>query len=197
MIESPNLTQLIDDLRCLPGVGEKTARRMAYYLLQRDRPGGRRLAGSMCKAIDTVGHCRRCRTFSELDLCPLCLDQKRDKGLLCVVEGPADVALIEQSGYRGLYFVLMGHLSPLDGIGPEDLGIDQLALLLDEGNVEEVILATGSTVEGEATVHFIGNMVRRRRLKASRIARGMPMGGDLEYLNKKTIMLAMEGRREV
>ena len=197
MVESPKLAHLIETLCCLPGIGKKSAQRIAYHLLERDRDGARKLAVSMNDAMDSIGHCQRCRTFSETEVCPLCLNQKRDHTLLCVVESPADVASIEQSDYRGLYFVLMGHLSPLDGIGPDEIGLPELGQLFDEGEIQEVILATGTTVEGEATAHFIGEMVKKRNLKVTRIAHGIPMGGGLEYVNSRTISHAMAGRREL
>jgi recombination protein RecR len=197
MIESPKLAHLIETLCCLPGIGKKSAQRIAYHLLERDRDGARKLAASMNDAMDSIGHCQRCRTFSETEICPLCASHKRDHSLLCVVESPADVASIEQSDFRGLYFVLMGHLSPLDGIGPDEIGLPELGQLFDEGEIEEVILATNTTVEGEATAHFIGEMVRKRNLKVTRIAHGIPMGGGLEYVNSRTISHAMAGRREL
>jgi recombination protein RecR len=197
MIESPKLAHLIETLCCLPGIGKKSAQRIAYHLLERDRDGARKLATSMTDAMDSIGHCQRCRTFSETEICPLCASHKRDRALLCVVESPADVASIEQSDFQGLYFVLMGHLSPLDGIGPDEIGLPELSQLFDEGEVEEVILATNTTVEGEATAHFIGEMVRKRNLKVTRIAHGIPMGGSLEYVNSRTISHAMAGRREL
>jgi recombination protein RecR len=197
MIESPKLAHLIETLCCLPGIGKKSAQRIAYHLLERDRDGARKLATSMNDAMDAIGHCQRCRTFSETEICPLCASHKRDRALLCVVESPADVASIEQSDFRGLYFVLMGHLSPLDGIGPDEIGLPELGQLFDEGEIEEVILATNTTVEGEATAHFIGEMVRKRNLKVTRIAHGIPMGGGLEYVNSRTISHAMAGRREL
>jgi len=197
MIESPRLAHLIETLCYLPGIGKKSAQRIAYHLLERDRDGARKLADSMKDAMDAIGHCQRCRTFSETEICQLCASSKRDHGCLCVVENPVDVSSIEQSDYKGLYFVLMGHLSPLDGIGPDEIGLHDLAQLLDEGEIQEVILATNTTVEGEATAHFIGEMVRKRDLKVTRIAHGIPMGGGLEYVNSRTISHAMAGRREV
>jgi len=197
MIESPKLAHLIEALCCFPGIGKKSAQRIAYHLLERDRDGARKLAASMNDAMDSIGHCQRCRTFSETEICPLCASHKRDRALMCVVESPADVASIEQSDYRGLYFVLIGHLSPLDGIGPDEIGLPELGQLFDEGEIEEVILATSTTVEGEATAHFIGEMVRKRNLKVTRIAHGIPMGGGLEYVNSRTISHAMAGRREL
>jgi len=197
MIESPRLAHLIETLCCLPGIGKKSAQRIAYHLLERDRDGARKLADSMKDAMDAIGHCQRCRTFSETEICQLCASSKRDRSCLCVVENPVDVSSIEQSDYKGLYFVLMGHLSPLDGIGPDEIGLPELGQLFDEGEIEEVILATNTTVEGEATAHFIGEMVRKRNLKVTRIAHGIPMGGGLEYVNSRTISHAMAGRREL
>ena len=197
MIESPLLTHLIESLCCLPGIGKKSAQRIAYHLLERDREGARKLATSMNDAMDAIGHCQRCRTFSETEVCQLCASNKRDRSMLCVVESPVDVPSIEQSDYRGLYFVLMGHLSPLDGIGPDEIGLRELTQLLEKGEIQEVILATNTTVEGEATAHFIGEMVRKSDLKVTRLAHGIPMGGGLEYVNSRTISYAMAGRREL
>ncbi len=197
MPESSLLNQLIHSLRCMPGIGRKSAQRIAYHLLQRDRKGGRSLSSALQQAMDEIGHCERCRNFSEQALCALCQNDRRDRSLLCIVESPADVFAVEEAGYRGLYFVLMGHLSPLDGIGPDDLGLDRLRRILDEAEVEELILATNSTVEGEATAHFINEMVSKRRLKVSRIAHGVPMGGELEYVDSSTLAHALSGRREL
>lgn len=197
MSDTSLLNQLIESLRCMPGIGRKSAQRIAYHLLQRDRNGARSLSRALQQAMDNIGHCERCRNFSEQALCSLCQNDKRDRSLLCVVESPADVFAVEEASYRGLYFVLMGHLSPLDGIGPDDLGLDKLSRILDEGEVEEVILATNSTVEGEATAHFINEMVRKRNLKVTRIAHGVPMGGELEYVDSSTLSHALSGRREV
>ena len=196
MTHSPLLTQLMDALRCLPGVGPRTAQRMAFQMLERDRDGGRHLAAVLVDAMDKIGHCERCRMFCETKRCSVCESSQRDESLLCVVETPADVAAIEQSaGYSGLYFVLMGHLSPLDGIGPEELGLKQFEALLDEGKVREVVLATNPTVEGEATAHFIAELVARHKIKASRIAHGVPMGGELEYVDSGTLSHAISGRQ--
>lgn len=181
----------------MPGIGRKSAQRIAYHLLQRDRNGAMSLSRALAEAMDKIGHCERCRNFSEQPLCQLCQNEKRDKSLLCIVESPADVFAVEEASFRGLYFVLMGHLSPLDGIGPDDLGLDKLGAILDEGKVQEVILATNSTVEGEATAHFISEMVRKRALKVTRIAHGVPMGGELEYVDSGTLSHALAGRREV
>jgi len=197
MSDSSRLNDLIDALRCLPGIGRKSAQRITYHLLQRDRDGARKLSSALSEAMDQIGHCERCRNFSEDKLCHLCTGNKRDRTLLCVVESPADVSAVEEAGYRGLYFVLMGHLSPLDGIGPDDLGLPKLGTLLDEGEAREVILATNPTVEGEATAHFISEMVRKRSLLVSRIAHGVPMGGELEYIDSNTLSHAISGRREI
>lgn len=197
MVQGTRLEQLIEALRCMPGIGRKSAQRIAYHLLRRDREGARRLADALVQAADHVGHCERCRIFSEEKLCGICTSERRDRGLLCVVESPADVYAVEEAGYRGLYFVLMGHLSPLDGIGPDELQMDRLERILDEGEVKEVILATNSTVEGEATAHYIGEMVRRRGLRVTRIAHGVPVGGELEYIDSGTLSHALSGRRDL
>jgi recombination protein RecR len=196
MIYPPTLNRLIDALRCLPGVGPKSAQRMAFHLLERERDGAREIAVALSAAMDVLGHCRRCRMFAEGELCPTCAATTRDRSLLCVVESPADVVAIEQSAsFRGCYFVLMGHLSPLDGIGPAEIGIDAFERLLGEGEVREVILATNPTVEGEATAHFLADVVARRGLRASRIAHGVPMGGELEYVDGGTLAHALAGRQ--
>jgi recombination protein RecR len=193
---SPGLARLIEALRVLPGVGPKSAQRMAFYLLERNRDGGRALAKALEDATSRVVHCKRCRMLTESELCEICSAPRRDAASLCVVESPADVVAVEQSGgYRGRYFVLMGHLSPLDGVGPEQLGVKQLETLLDEGEVREVILATNPTVEGEATAHFIGELVLRRGIRASRIAHGVPVGGELEYVDGGTLAHALAGRQ--
>ncbi|HEY9150710.1 MAG: recombination mediator RecR [Gammaproteobacteria bacterium] len=198
MSVSPLIAQLIEALRCLPGVGPKSAQRMAFQILERDRDGGRRLAAALVEAVERIGHCRDCRTLTEAEVCVLCSRAGRDRSLLCVVESPADVQAVEQStGFQGLYFVLMGHLSPLDGIGPEELGLDQLAARLDQGEVREMILATNPTVEGEATAHYLGEMARARGIRATRIAHGVPLGGELEYIDGGTLSHAFAGRREL
>ena len=195
---SPGLARLIEALRVLPGVGPKSAQRMAFHLLERNREGARSLARSLEEAATGVVHCRRCRMFTDGELCEICLAQKRDASALCIVESPADVVAVEQSGgYSGRYFVLMGHLSPLDGIGPDQLGLGRLEALLDEGEVREVILATNPTVEGEATAHFIGELVQRRGIRASRIAHGVPVGGELEYVDGGTLAHALAGRQVI
>ena len=195
---SPLIRQLIDALRTLPGVGQKTAQRMALQLLERDRSGGSRLALALSQAMEGVGHCRQCRTLTEDDLCPQCADPRRDDSLLCVVEGPMDVYAVEQTGFRGRYFVLKGHLSPLDGLGPEAIGIPQLIARIEEaGTFKEVILATNPTVEGEATAHFLGERAAARKIQASRIAHGIPIGGELEYVDGGTLAHALAGRHSV
>ncbi len=192
---SPGLARLIEALRVLPGVGPKSAQRMAFHLLERNREGGRALARALDDATSGVGHCRRCRMLTEGELCEICSTPRRDASALCIVESPADVVAVEQSGgYNGRYFVLMGHLSPLDGVGPEQLGLGALEKLLDEGEVREVILATNPTVEGEATAHYIGELVLRRGIRASRIAHGVPVGGELEYVDGGTLAHALAGR---
>jgi recombination protein RecR len=194
---SPLIRQLIDALRILPGVGQKTAQRMALHLLERDRSGGLRLAQALTRAMDGVGYCRQCRTLSEDELCTQCSDPRRDDELLCVVEGPLDVFAVEQTGYRGRYFVLKGHLSPLDGLGPEAIGIPELEQRIARGAFREVILATNPTVEGEATAHYIAQLLAPRGLVLSRIAHGVPLGGELELVDGGTLAHAMAGRRPI
>jgi recombination protein RecR len=194
----PRLAGLIEALRRLPGVGPRSAQRIAFHLLEKDREGAAALARALDAALDGVGRCRRCRMFTETELCEICRAPSRDAGLLCVVETPADVVAVETgSGYGGRYFVLMGHLSPLDGIGPAELGLDALEAILDEGSVSEVILATNPTVEGEATAHYIADLCSRRDIGASRIAHGVPMGGELEYVDSGTLAHAFAGRQKV
>jgi recombination protein RecR len=194
----PTLSRLIEALRCLPGVGPKSAQRMAFHLLERDRDGGRSLSQALTEAMANIGHCRRCRMLADGEYCSICASAQRDTSQLCVVESPADVVAIEQSGgYRGRYFVLMGHLSPLDGIGPKELGLDDFERTLSEGEVAEVILATNPTAEGEATAHYLGELATRRGIKASRIAHGVPMGGELEYVDGGTLAHALAGRTTV
>jgi recombination protein RecR len=198
MKHSPALATLIEALRALPGVGPKSAQRMAFHLLQNDRRGARALTSSLDAALALVGRCSRCRMLTEAALCVICANPQRDASLVCVVESAADVVAIEQSGgYRGHYFVLMGHLSPLDGIGPEQLGAREFEALLDGAAVREVILATNPTVEGEATAHFLSELVRARGLAASRIAHGVPVGGELEYVDGGTLAHAMAGRHSL
>ncbi len=198
MKHSPRLAHLIDALRALPGVGPKTAQRMAFHLLQEGRPAARALTTALAGALDSVARCGRCRMLTEEPLCSICSASQRDASLLCVVESPADVVAIEQSGsYRGRYFVLMGHLSPLDGIGPDQLGVRELEAILAEGQVRELILATNPTVEGEATAHFLGELATARNIQASRIAHGVPVGGELEYVDGGTLAHALAGRHNV
>ncbi len=190
------LERLVEALRVLPGVGPKSAQRMAYQLLQRDRAGADQLATSLKHALDTVRHCAKCNNFTEGELCVLCVSQRRDASLLCIVETPADLAMVEQtSSYSGMYFVLMGRLSPLDGVGPRDIGLDRLLARATDGEVQEVILATNFTNEGEATAHYIAEMLRSRGIRVSRIARGVPLGGELEYVDAGTLSQALMERR--
>ncbi len=198
MVYSPLLGRLIEALRALPGVGPKSAQRAAFHLLERDRDGALVLASALADAVKGVGHCARCRMLSDTDVCRICNDGSRDAGLLCVVETPADVLAVEQAtGYRGRYFVLTGHLSPLDGIGPAQLGFDLLESQLKAGEVREIILATNPTVEGEATAHFIGDLSRRHGVRATRIAHGVPIGGELEYVDGGTLSHAFTGRQDL
>ncbi|CAM3956478.1 recombination mediator RecR [Pseudoalteromonas byunsanensis] len=196
---SPSLTALIEALRCLPGIGPKSAQRIAFHLLERDRDGGTQLGNCLTKAMQVIGHCQSCRTFSESAQCDICQSVKRqDSRLLCIVESPTDVLAIEQTGqYQGLYFVLMGHLSPIDGIGPKEIGLDVLEKKLIAGNIDEVILATNPTVEGEATAHFIAELCQKYQVAASRIAHGMPVGGELDLVDGMTLMHAFSGRRSL
>ena len=198
MHQSGLLNDLIQALCCLPGVGPKSAQRMAFHLLQKDQRGGIQLAETLLKAIDQVGHCQQCRTLTEYEVCHLCASSSRDETVLCVVETPADVWVVDQSAvFRGKFFVLHGRLSPLDGIGPDELGFDLLAQRLTLGLVKEIILATNATGEGEATAHFISEMARRQNITATRIAHGVPMGGELEYIDGGTLAHAFNGRREL
>ncbi|HVL08884.1 MAG TPA: recombination mediator RecR [Burkholderiaceae bacterium] len=195
------LQQLIDALRVLPGIGPKSAQRIAYHLLQHDRPGAQRLGDALLGAVNTVQHCERCNNFTEQPVCETCLDPERDASLLCVVETPADQVMVEQTmTYRGQYFVLMGKLSPLDGVGPREIHLDRLLRRAVDpafGGVSEVILATNFTNEGEATAHYIGEMLKARGVKVSRLARGVPAGGELEYVDAGTIARAVLDRRAV
>lgn len=192
------INELIDALRCLPGVGNKTAQRMAYHLLERNRDGGQRLSAVLATAMSEIGHCSECRTLTENPVCSLCASSRRDRAQLCIVETPADVMALEQStDYRGLYFVLMGHLSPLDGIGPEQLGFQRLAERLSSNELQEVILATNPTVEGEATAQYISELAARHHIRTTRIAHGVPLGGELEYIDSGTLSHAFSGRREL
>jgi recombination protein RecR len=198
-MNSPSsLDELIQALRCLPGVGPKSAQRAAYHLVQRDHPGATRLAAAITRALTLIQHCEKCNTFAEESVCDLCRSPRREGTLLCVVETPADLLMMEQTqSYRGQYFVLMGRLSPLDGIGPRDIHLDRLLKRATDGIVREVILATNFTVEGEATAHYIGEMLRPRGIKVSRIARGLPVGGELEHVDTGTLAQAVLERRPV
>jgi recombination protein RecR len=194
---SPRIADLIDGLRCLPGVGAKSAQRMAFHLLERNREGALELSQALAAAMAEVKHCRECRTFTEADVCGICANELRQaNGILCIVESPQDIVAIEQtSQFHGTYFVLMGHLSPIDGIGPNEIGLDILAKRLAKGNINEVILATNPTVEGEATAHYIAQMCQQHQINASRIAHGVPVGGELEYIDGNTLSHAFSGRR--
>lgn len=192
------LDQLIEALRCLPGVGPKSAQRMAYHLLQRDRVGAQHLAQSLGNALERIHHCQKCNNFSETEICGLCASSRRDAHQLCVVEMPTDLLMLEQTQtYSGMYFVLMGRLSPLDGIGPKEIHLDRLLKRAQDGEVQEVILATNYTVEGEATAHYVGELLKSRGLKVSRIARGLPMGGEIEHVDVGTLAQAMMERRSL
>ena len=197
MSESSLLRELVDALRCLPGVGARTAQRMAFHLLEHDRQGGERLASIVTAAMQHMQYRERCRTLTDQTTCRRCSNPARDANLLCVVEHPSDVVAIEQAtAYRGYYFVLGGRLSPLDGIGPEDIGLDILEQRMDEGSVQELILATNPTVEGEVTAHYISELAAKRKIATSRIAHGVPMGSELEYVDSGTLSHAFEGRRK-
>ncbi|MDJ0813720.1 MAG: recombination mediator RecR [Woeseiaceae bacterium] len=198
MSYSPLLVRMIDALRCMPGVGRKSAQRIAFHLLERDREGASALASALQDAVEGIGHCKRCRMFSEHELCSICSASGRDETQLCIVESPADVMAVEEAtGFRGLYFVLMGHLSPLDGIGPDELGLSMLDERLGEGVVNEMIIATNPTVEGDATAHYLAEMAAGHDVQASRIAHGVPLGGELEYVDGGTLSHAFYGRRVV
>jgi len=196
MSSQPNLlADLIEALRCLPGVGAKSAQRMAFQLLERDRDGGMRLSHVLSEAMRRIGHCKSCRNFSESEECAICANDSRDASLLCVVETPADLLAIEQAtGYRGRYFVLMGRLSPLDGMGPQELGADLLQRRLADGEVREMVVATNPTVEGEATAHWLGQLARAAGVQATRLAHGVPLGGELEYVDRGTLAHAFGSR---
>ena len=192
------LLRLIETLRCMPGVGQKSAQRIAFHLLERDRSGASQLSRALADAAEGVGHCTRCRMLTEYDVCNICSASGRDESQLCVVESPADVMAVEDAtGYRGRYFVLMGHLSPLDGIGPGELGMEALDLRLSNGKVNELIIATNPTVEGDATAHFLSELAGKHNVQASRIAHGVPLGGELEYVDGGTLSHAFFGRRPV
>lgn len=194
----PSIEQLIEALRCLPGVGPKSAQRMAFHLLERNRAGGERLTSALGQALQKVHHCQQCRILSETDLCSRCGDQQRRHDQLCIVEMPSDVLAIDQAThYKGQYFVLSGHLSPLDGIGPEALGIPKLLQLFEKGTIQEVILATNPTVEGEATAHYISQLAHVRNIDVTRLAHGIPLGGELEYVDSGTLSHAFSGRESI
>jgi len=196
MAFSPLVDELVESLRCLPGVGQKTAQRMAFHLLERGRSGGIRLAEALRQAMEGVRRCRSCQNFADTDICTICADPKRQNGLLCVVESPSDLLAIEQAGdYRGRYFVLMGHLSPIDGIGPEEIGIERLLRRVQEEEVREVILATNPTVEGEATAHYIADRLDGKDVLVTRLAHGIPVGGELGYVDGFTLSHAFRGRK--
>jgi len=198
MSSEPLLDQLIEALRCLPGVGPKSAQRMALHLLERDREGGLKLSATLAAAVERIGRCRRCRNLTEHELCRICANKQRDAALLCIVESPSDVLAIEQAtGYQGHYFVLMGRLSPLDGIGPSELGLEDLARRLEQDSTREMIIATNPTVEGEATAAYIARLIKPLGVTVSRIASGIPVGGDLEYADEVTMARSIEGRREL
>ena len=198
MKNPPSLETLISALRCLPGVGAKSAQRMAFHLLQRDREGASRLGNALLQVLQTLRHCERCNSFSETPVCALCASPQRDGSVLCVVETPADLMMLEQAQcFNGLYFVLMGRLSPLDGIGPKDIHLDRMIERALDGTVKEVVLATNFTNEGEATAHFIGEMLTARGLKVTRIARGLPVGGEIEHVDMGTLARAVIERRAI
>lgn len=192
------LNALIEALCCLPGVGRKSAQRMAFYLLERDRDGGRHLGDVLLQAMEHIGQCEQCRTLTEETICTLCSNPKRDESLLCIVETPSELSAIEQAAdYSGRYFVLHGRLSPLDGLGPKELGLDRLTRMLAEGGIQEVILATNPTIEGEATAQYICDLAAKNGIRTTRIAHGVPLGGELEYLDGGTLAHAFSGRREL
>lgn len=197
MSHTPAIEELKQALRRLPGVGPKSAQRMAFHLLSRDRDVAVRIAEALQKAVACIRHCAQCNNFSEAEICDLCRSSRRERSVLCVVESPADLVSMEQAAvYQGRYFVLMGRLSPLDGVGPEELGIARLETMLGEGEIKEVVLATNFTAEGEATAHFIAELARDRGIRATRIAHGIPLGGELEYVDRGTLARAFSGRRD-
>lgn len=195
MSGSPLLAELIEALRCLPGVGAKSAQRMAFHVLERDRSGAQRLAAKLTEAMQRINNCVRCRTFSETSICTLCGNSGRDQHLLCVVESPVDQLAVEQAtGYRGQYFVLLGRLSPIDGMGPRELGLDALAARLAEGGIHELIIATNPTIEGEATAHLLNQIALQAKVRATRLAHGVPLGGELEFIDRGTLAHAFGSR---
>ncbi len=193
---SAALEELVNALRRLPGIGPKSAQRMAFFLLARDRTGGKIIGKQLIKAMENIGQCQQCRTFSEYSICSICQNQRRDPTLLCIVESPADMLAVEQTGFRGRYFVLHGHLSPIDGIGPYELGLEQLQQRLAAEAIEEIILATNPTVEGEATAHYISQLAKPHNIQCTRIAHGVPMGSELEYIDGGTLSRAFSGRQK-
>jgi len=196
MLFSPLINQLVEALRCLPGIGSKSAQRIAFHLLERDRASALKLADRLQQSVHLIKHCESCNILSETKICVICSNQKREQTLLCIVESPGDVVAIEQSGsYQGRYFVLMGHLSPLEGIGPEDIGIPKLCQRLEEHLIEEIILATNPTIEGEATANYIAELAKQQRIKISRIAHGVPLGGELEFIDSITLRHAILDRK--
>ena len=197
MSSSPSLVELVNALQCLPGVGQKSAQRMALYLIERDQTGAKRIANATLNALQKVQHCKQCRNFSDTDLCEICSSHKRDATILCIAETPADVLAIEASGaFHGLYYVLLGRLSPLDGIGPDQLGLDILEDHLNQGVIKEIILATSATVEGDITAQFVADIARKFNINTSRLARGIPLGGELEYVDSGTLSRALSGRQQ-
>lgn len=197
-MSSPTLDEMIAAFKCLPGVGQKSAQRMALHLLERDQPAARRIAQTINNALDTVRHCQQCRNFSDTEICEICSDMGREQNTLCVVETPADVIAVESSAaYRGRYFVLLGRLSPLDGYGPGQLGLEELEKQLNQGNINEVILATSATVEGDITAQFIADIATRYGVASSRLARGIPLGGELEFVDGGTLSRALSGRQQI
>lgn len=196
-MRSPLIDNLVEALRCMPGIGPKSAQRIAFHLLERNRNGARFLARSLSEAMDGVSNCKKCRDFTEEDICRICSSAKRDHSILCIVESPADVSAIEQSAsYSGAYFVLMGKLSPIDGVGPGQIGLDLLEQRLQQEGIKEIILATNPTIEGEATAHYISEIAKKYKVKTTRIAHGVPLGGELEYVDGGTLAHAFTGRRE-
>jgi len=192
------LEELVEGLRCLPGVGRKSAQRMALYLLERNRRGGEKLAQVLSDAMSRIEHCKQCKNFTESELCEICSNYKRDASVICVVESPADVLAIENSGaFEGHYFVLMGQLSPLDGIGPEELGLDTFETRLQSQQIREVILATSSTIEGEATAHYLRELIEKYQIPVTRIAQGVPIGGELECIDSGTLARSINERRKI
>jgi len=197
-MSSPSLDELIASFKCLPGVGQKSAQRMALFLLERDQQGARRIADSIVTALDKIVHCARCRNFSDQEICEICADSDRDQGIICVVETPADVIAVESSAaFRGRYFVLLGRLSPLDGYGPEQVGLGDLEKQIGAGEINEVILATSATVEGDITAQYIADFAARHGVHSSRLARGIPLGGELEFVDSGTLSRALSGRQRI